>query len=214
MLQTCSKTTRQATTNPYLTALFSEPKTTATDASYNTTVPYTEWRRGIAQVGNLTAQGLFGNNTNLATSVFVQNGDSVPVSGEWFSPGNISLFWDNTTNLGTVSTDNNGFFNTTVTVPTTSAGQHTLTINDGAANFCLNLTRLPLVANDYVDGWHTSDFTINLTPDYAVNETFYRINGGPIFNVTANGQPKITTEGSNNTLEYWSTWNVYGTGIK
>ena len=64
-----------------------------------------------------------------------------------------------------------------------------------------------------MNGWHTSDITINLTPDYAVNETFYSINGGTNFNVTANGDPTITTEGSNNTLEYWSTWNVYGSGL-
>ena len=32
-------------------------------------------------------------------------------------------------------------------------------------------------------------------------------------NVTANGQPKITTEGTSNSLEYWSTWNVYGTSL-
>ncbi len=178
---------------------------------YNTVVPFTEWRRGLLQVGNMTAQGLFGNRTNLATSLFVQNGDSVPFSGEWFYPGNVSLLWDNTTNMGTIPTDNNGFFNTTFIVPTTAAGQHMITINDGSSNFCVNLTRLPTVANDYVFGWHTSDITINLTPDFAVNETFYSINGGPIFNVTANGEPTVTTEGSNNTLEYWSTWNVYGT---
>jgi hypothetical protein len=115
--------------------------------------------------------------------------------------------------LGTASIDNTGFFNTTIIVPSTSAGQHTVTISDGAASFCVNLTRLPMVANDYVDGWHTSDFNINLTPDYAVNETFYRLNGGPIQNVSASGQPTVTSEGSGNTLEYWSTWNVYGTGI-
>ena len=98
-------------------------------------------------------------------------------------------------------------------VPTTTAGQHRLTINDGSSIFCINLSRLPIVANDYVDGWHTSDVTINLAPDYAVNETFYRINDGPTLNVTANGQPTITTEGSN-TLEYWGTWDVYGTGLQ
>jgi hypothetical protein len=181
--------------------------------AYNTTIPYTEYRRGLTQIGNATAQGLFGNNTNLATSVFVQNGDALPFSGEWFSPGNISLLWDNTTNLGTISTDNTGFFNTTVIVPTTPAGQHALTINDGTTNFCLNLTRLPTVANDYVDGWQSSDFTINLASDYPMNETFYKINDGPVFNVTSNGQPAITAEGSNNKLEYWSTWNLYETGI-
>ena len=161
----------------------------------------------------MTAQGLFGNSTNLAKSVFVQNGDTVPFSGAWFSPGTVSFLWDNSVNLGTASIDNTGFFNTTIIVPSTTAGQHTVTISDGAANFCVNLTRLPTVSNDYVDGWHTSDFSINLAPDYSVNETFYRLNGGPIQNVSANGQPTVMSEGSGNMLEYWSTWNVYGTGI-
>jgi hypothetical protein len=180
--------------------------------SYTPTVPYTEWRRGLAQLGISTASGLYGNNTNLAISVFVQNGDSVPLSGYWFIPENIMVLWDNITSLGTITTDNTGFFNTTLTVPTTPAGQHTLTLNDGGANFCLSITRLPTVTNDYQDGWHTSDFFINLNPDNVVNESFYRINDGPVLNVTANGQPVITTEGSNK-LEYGSTWDMYGTGL-
>ncbi len=180
--------------------------------SYNTTVPYTEWRRGLAQVGNLTASGLYGNNTDLSAKLFVQKGDLMPVVGNWFSPGNVSLLWDNVTSLGTFSTDSNGFFSATMQVPITTVGPHLLTINDGASNFCVNLTSLPSIANNYTNGWHTSNFTINLTPDDAVNETFYRINGGQVFNVTANGLPTISTEGSSNTLEYWSTWNVYGTG--
>ena len=115
--------------------------------------------------------------------------------------------------MGTAVIDDTGFFNATMQVPTTVAGQHSLTINDGSSNFCVNLTRLPNVANDYAAGWHTSNITINLTPDYPVNETFYSINGGPVFNVTTNGEPTITTEGDSNTLKYWSTWNVYGTGL-
>jgi hypothetical protein len=180
--------------------------------SYTTAIPYTELRRGLAQIGNSAAIGLYGNNTNLAASVFVQNGQSILVCGEWFSPGNVSLIWDGITNLGTVLSNETGFFNTSVLVPTTTAGPHMITINDGFSDFCVNLTRLPTVTNDYVDLWHTSDFRINLAPDFSVNETFYRINNGIVCNVTANGQPTITTEGSNNTLEYWSTWDIYGTG--
>ena len=179
--------------------------------SYTTAIPYTEWRRGLTQIGNTAATGLYGNNTNLAASFFVQNGEPILVCGEWFSPGNASLLWDGITDLATILTNETGFFNTTVLVPTTTAGQHTLVIRDNRSDFCFNLTRLPTLANDYVDLWHTSDFTINLAPDYSVNETFYRINNGIVCNVTANGQPAITTEGSSNTLEYWSTWNVYGT---
>ena len=179
--------------------------------SYKTAIPYSEWRRGIAQIGNLTAQGLYGNDTNLALNIFVQNGDSLPISGKWFSPGNISLFWDGEVNLGTVLTDETGFFNTTLQVPTTTPGQHTLVIRDNSSDFCINLTRLPTIANNFTDSWQTSDVNLTLTPDYGVNETFYRINGGATFNVSSDGQPTITTEGSNNTLEYWSTWSPDGT---
>jgi hypothetical protein len=180
---------------------------------YNTTVPYLEWRRGISQLSNTNAIGLFGNNTNLALTVFVQSGQSAAVSGSGFSPGTGFLVWDDTISLGTTLIDETGFFNVNVQIPTAIAGQHRLTINNNGNNFCINLTQLPAVANDYMDGWHASDFTINLTPDYFVNETFYKINDGSILNVTANGQPKITTEGISNSLEYWSTWNVYGTSL-
>jgi len=180
--------------------------------SYNTTIPYTEWRRGLTQLGNNVATGLYGNNTDLSTTASVQNNQSIVVAGEWFSPGTASLLWDGTINFGTATTDEKGFFNATVLVPTTTAGQHMITINDGASNFCVFLTRLPTLTTDYDGLWHTTDFTINLTPDYNVTQTYYKINNGTVYNVTANRQPLITTEGSNNTLEYWSTWDIYGTG--
>lgn len=65
----------------------------------------------------------------------------------------------------------------------------------------------PVTNNDYDGLWHSADFTITLgaTDDFSgVNETFYRINGGPVQNVRVGGQPSIVSEGANNTLEYWS----------
>jgi len=65
---------------------------------------------------------------------------------------------------------------------------------------------------DYDNSTHAGDLRINLT---TVNDLggpasiYYRINGGPIQGVGTSGQPLITTEGSNNTLEYWSVDN-YG----
>jgi hypothetical protein len=50
-----------------------------------------------------------------------------------------------------------------------------------------------------------------LTPDSPVNETYYRVNGGSVCNVTSNGQPAITAEAASNILEYWSTWNTSAT---
>ena len=53
---------------------------------------------------------------------------------------------------------------------------------------------------------------INLTSDLAGTQIYYSVNNGSICNVTTNGQPIIATESTNNTLEYWVTWDAYGTG--
>ena len=180
--------------------------------SYNTTTPYTELRRGLTQVAGAVATGIYGNNSDLLTTAFVQNSQPITVAGDWFNPGNVSLMLDGTMNLGNAATDLTGLFNTTIQVPSVLAGQHTLNIDDNTSHFSIYITREPLVTNDYDGKWHTSPFNITLTPDYNISETYYSINGGQVFNVTANGQPSITSDSNNDTLEYWSNWNVYGTG--
>lgn len=180
---------------------------------YTTTIPYVEWRRGLVRVGHTNATGLYGNSTDFVTTLFVQIGQSIVVVGKWFSPGSASLLWDGAVILGNATADETGFLNATVIVPTTSAGQHTLTISDGTngtTNFCVSLTRLPTITNNYDYSWHTTDFTIDLTADFNVTQTYYKINNGTVYNTTVNGQPIITSEGNNNTLEYWSTWDTYG----
>jgi len=64
----------------------------------------------------------------------------------------------------------------------------------------------PSTADDYDGLWHNADFTITLTVNepFGVAQTYYRINSGALNSVGANGYPRITAEGSNNTLEYWS----------
>jgi hypothetical protein len=68
--------------------------------------------------------------------------------------------------------------------------------------------------SDYDGTVRTSDFTISLT---TLNDLggqtniYYRINNGPTRSVATDGQPHITTQGTNNTLEYWS---VDGNGIE
>ena len=77
------------------------------------------------------------------------------------------------------------------------------------------VTEIGLQTNeDYDNTWHRNDFKINLS---TVNDLgglaniYYKINSGPPENVNVDGQPTITTEGANNTLEYWS---VDKTGIE
>jgi len=69
----------------------------------------------------------------------------------------------------------------------------------------------PVTTAEYDGSWQTVDIMINLTATDAgsgVQETFYRVNGGPTQNVSSNGMPHITTEGANNLLEYWSKDNT------
>jgi hypothetical protein len=61
--------------------------------------------------------------------------------------------------------------------------------------------------NDYDGTVRTSGFTIKLTTlnDLGgATDIYYRINNGPTKSVGTDGQPRITTQGTNNTLEYWS----------
>ncbi|MBS7621530.1 hypothetical protein KEJ32_05405, partial [Candidatus Bathyarchaeota archaeon] len=69
----------------------------------------------------------------------------------------------------------------------------------------------PTTTHDYDGLWHTLDFTITLTATddiSGVAETYYKINDGPTKMVSVDGQPRITVEGANNTLEYWSVDNA------
>jgi len=70
----------------------------------------------------------------------------------------------------------------------------------------------PSTINNYNGLWRTSDFTIKLsaTDDEFtfVKDTYYIINDGSTKTVSQNGQPFIDTEGTNNTLEYWSVDNL------
>jgi hypothetical protein len=69
----------------------------------------------------------------------------------------------------------------------------------------------PTTLHDYDDLWHKSDFTITLTATddmSGVAETYYKINDGPTKTVSADGQPIISTESTDNKFEYWSLDNA------
>ncbi|HEY9760075.1 MAG TPA: hypothetical protein V6C97_33270 [Oculatellaceae cyanobacterium] len=109
------------------------------DRTYNATSAYTQYHRGLTQISTQTASGIFGNNTDLSNAVKLQNGATFTVAGKWFAPGTITLLWDNLV-LGTATADQNGTFNTAVTVPTSSSGQHTLKANDGSTTVAVTVT--------------------------------------------------------------------------
>ena len=81
----------------------------------------------------------------------------------------------------------------------------------GAANDGQDVTPPVTVLDYYDEGWHNSDVIVTLAAtdnESDVTETYYIINNGAIESVGEAGQPVITTEGANNTLEYWSVDTV------
>jgi hypothetical protein len=78
----------------------------------------------------------------------------------------------------------------------------------GIGNVVHELGSTLLNTTDNYDGlWHTTDFTITLTATENLSdvaETYYKINYGPTKKVSIDGQPIITAENANNTLEHWS----------
>ena len=116
---------------------------------------YNECYRGIKQVGNEIATGLYGNGTNLSSNVSVYPGANILISGEWFHPGIVYIRFDGVPVVTTVtasawqnaeiigSTDasaNTGSFSTYITIPTADAGNHFLDIEDSQ-------TRLIIIIN-------------------------------------------------------------------
>ncbi|MCW4015005.1 MAG: hypothetical protein NWF06_01415 [Candidatus Bathyarchaeota archaeon] len=105
---------------------------------------YNQYLRGLKTVGDQTASGLYGNGTDFTSSVIVHSGDNITVSGKWFSPGVIYVLWDGYAVVGTVTSsewaeaeiigtsvaNQTGYFETTVTIPNASAGEHYLAIED------------------------------------------------------------------------------------
>jgi hypothetical protein len=84
-------------------------------------------------------------------------------------------------------------------------------IEDSAIFVAVKNSTLPSTFDNYDGLWHTRDFTITLMAfdgEIGVAETYYRINNGPTQNLGINGQPIITMESGNNTLEYWSEDNA------
>lgn len=159
-----------------------------------------------------------------------------PLSGD-FSHTPLNLYahgmitFDASTSLGEYSTIANytwDWGDTNVTTQNTPIAMHsyadpgnynvTLTVTDewGFQNSTSTIltvledTTPPITTDDYDGTWHTSGFiTLSTIDDESgVAETYYRINDGAIKSVSDDGQPFITTENDNNTLEYWSVNNA------
>jgi hypothetical protein len=166
------------------------------------TVDYYQYQRGIKTIGSYTAQGLFGNGTDLIDSVRVEKGKQVTITGKWFHPNDvIYVRWDGTGIYGTVSgnewrnaqiigtsiADSSGYFSVQVTIPNADIGEHYIAIEDSNAKIIIKVL--------------LSTGTININPISGP--------GGALVKITGEGYPAsspVTLEYMNPQTGSWSYW--------
>jgi len=117
---------------------------------------YDQYARGLKQIGSLTAYGLYGNNSNLASSVKVKTGETLTITGKWFNPNDvIYILLDSQADTGSVgsiqlssaiqigqSTANSlGYFEATATIPNNiDGGEHFLAVEDSQSKLFVKIT--------------------------------------------------------------------------
>jgi hypothetical protein len=182
---------------------------TYTSISYRSTVGtqvlsnanYNEYQRGLKTVGNATANGLYGNGTNLVSNVRTIVGDTIALSGKWFNPGPIYVRWDgvnvvgtisssqwlNANIIGTTATNATGSFNTYVTIPTANAGEHYLAVEDSQTRIIVKI--------------FVSTASLQLTPASGP--------GGAVVQYSGSGYPASTSVSVYYLDSTFGTWNYW-----
>ncbi|MGD6851551.1 MAG: hypothetical protein ACQCN6_05765 [Candidatus Bathyarchaeia archaeon] len=164
---------------------------------------YNEYARGLTTVGCITANGLFGNGTNLSSNVRVMVGDTLALSGKWFHPGVIYVRWDGVNVVGTVSSDewlnaniiqttsasSNGTFATSIVIPNANAGEHYLAIEDSQTRITVKV--------------FITTATLQVSPQYGPGGATVRLTGS---SYPASSQVRIAYLDPN-----YGTWNNWAT---
>ena len=188
-------------------------------------IKLTDWSSNNSIYGNTVANNVFGiwllesSNNTIYHDDFINNTQQVydeSIKYSWASPS-INT-WDNDYPSGgnywsdyeerypdAKELNGSSIWNTPYVIDENNQDRYPL-----MSPYVPDLTP-PTTIDDYDDLWHSTDFTVTLTATDDVSgvaETYYKINDGPTKTVNADGQPLITTEGANNTLEYWSIDNA------
>lgn len=170
---------------------------------YNT-ISYNEYARGLKTVGNQTAYGLYGNGTDLTSTVRVKAGDSLTLSGKWFHPGVIYVRWDGVNVVGTVSSsewltaniigttaaNSNGSFATSVTIPNADYGAHYVAIEDSQTRLTIKI-------------YLSSPSNLEISPSAGP--------GGVTVQLTGTGYPAYSSVRLSYLDPFYGTWNYFST---
>jgi hypothetical protein len=166
-------------------------------------VDYNQYLRGLNRVGDYVASGLVGNGTNLASSVRVEPGETIPISGKWFHPHDvIYVKWDGKAVVGTVTSDQwssmdylnstiadaPGSFETTITIPDADSGEHYVAVEDSETRLIVKV--------------FMSKGSLQISPSSGP--------GGISVEFTGSGYPKSSTVTISYLDSFFGTWNNLG----
>ncbi len=117
---------------------------------------YDQYARGLKQIGSLTAYGLYGNNSNLASSVKVKTGETLTITGKWFNPNDVIYLlldseavvgsvtgnqWGTSLPIGQSTANAAGYFEATATIPNDiDGGEHYLAVEDSQSKLIVKIT--------------------------------------------------------------------------
>ena len=165
---------------------------------------YNQYARGLKSIGNQTAYGLYGNNTNLVSTVKAKAGDTFTITGRWFHKGVIYVLldsnkvmgtvppsqWVNAIQIGTTITNDSGHFTVTVTIPKSiDGGEHYLAIEDSESKLIVKIL--------------ITDGTLQISPSTGA--------GGTKVQFTGSGYPPFSSVDIKYRDSYNGLWNYWRT---
>ncbi|MGQ9780858.1 MAG: hypothetical protein ACUVQ8_01195, partial [Nitrososphaeria archaeon] len=123
---------------------------------YELDFDFTEYDRGLLQAADQMADFesgyLYGNATDFTGIIQLGVGDDLIIAGQYFYPGNVTIWWDGTTQIGTALTNSSGFFNKTVVVPITTIGSHDVVLKDKNVKFVFTIEVMPTLILEPKEG--------------------------------------------------------------
>ncbi len=115
---------------------------------------YDQYAKGIKSIGDQTAYGLYGNSSNLVSTLKVKAGDTFTITGKWFHPGTIYVLldseaivgsvtrsqWNNAIQIGNAIANNQGAFEASVTIPNNiDGGEHYIAVEDSEGTIIIRI---------------------------------------------------------------------------
>ena len=165
---------------------------------------YNQYSRGLKSIGDQTANGLYGNNTNFVSTFKAKAGDTFTITGKWFHKGVIYVLLDSNIVMGTVTpsqwinaipigstiTNDLGHFEVSVTIPkSVDGGEHYIAIEDSESTLIIQIL--------------ITDGSLQISPSTGT--------GGANIQFTGSGYPPLSNVDIKYRDRLYGSWNYWTT---